>query len=78
MTGLRLAFLGTPDFAVPSLVALAAAGHEIACVYTQPPRPAGRGHQETPSPVHRLAEDKDWPLRTPPRLDDGQVQVEFA
>ncbi len=78
MTGLRLAFLGTPDFAVPSLVALAAAGHEIACVYTQPPRPAGRGHQETPSPVHRLAEDKGWPLRTPPSLDDGHVQVEFA
>jgi methionyl-tRNA formyltransferase len=78
MTGLRLAFLGTPNFAVPSLVALAGAGHEIACVYSQPPRPAGRGRKKTPSPVHRLAEEKGWPVRTPPSLEDGQVQAEFA
>ena len=55
MPGLRLAFMGTPDFAVPSLTALAAAGHDIACVYSQPPRPAGRGQKERPSPVHRCA-----------------------
>ena len=42
-TRLRLAFMGTPDFAVPSLEALIGAGHEVACVYSQPPRPAGRG-----------------------------------
>ncbi len=78
MTGLRLAFLGTPDFAVPSLLALAGAGHEIACVYSQPPRPADRGHKERPSSVHRLAEEKGWLVRTPPSLDDGQVQAEFA
>jgi methionyl-tRNA formyltransferase len=63
---------------VPSLLALADAGHEIAWVYTQPPRPAGRGHKETPSPVHRLAEDKGWAVRTPASLDDGQVQADFA
>ncbi len=54
MTALRLAFMGSPEFALPSLRALAAAGHEIAAVYAQPPRPAGRGHQERPCPVHAL------------------------
>ncbi|MFT5181703.1 MAG: methionyl-tRNA formyltransferase, partial [Alphaproteobacteria bacterium] len=49
---MRLAFFGTPDFAVPALQALVAAGHEIACVYTQPPRGAGRGVKERRSPVH--------------------------
>ena len=53
---LRLAFMGTPDFATPSLAELIAAGHEIACVYTQPPRPKGRGLSEEKSPVHKLAE----------------------
>ena len=48
---MRLIFMGTPDFAVPALDALAAAGHEIAAVYSQPPRPAGRGQQPRPSPV---------------------------
>ena len=65
---LRLAFMGSPDFAVPALRALHAAGHEIAAVYCQPPRPAGRGHRETPCPVHRAALDLGLPVRTPPRL----------
>ncbi|MDF2095655.1 methionyl-tRNA formyltransferase [Aquibaculum arenosum] len=78
MTALRLAFLGTPDFAVPCLAALAEAGHEIACVYSQPPRPAGRGHKLRPSPVQRLAEERGWPVRTPLSLRDGQEQADFA
>ena len=52
---LRLAFMGTPDFAVPALAELLAAGHDIAAVYTQPPRPAGRGHKLQPSPVELFA-----------------------
>ena len=52
---MRLAFMGSPDFAVPALRALVAAGHEVAAVYAQPPRPAGRGQRETPCPVHRAA-----------------------
>ena len=66
---LRLAFMGTPDFAVPILEALRAAGHEIVCVYTQPPRPAGRGQQPQPSPVARAAAAAGIPVRTPARLD---------
>ena len=49
---LRIAFMGSPDIAVGVLKALIAAGHEIACVYSQPPRPAGRGRKLTPTPVH--------------------------
>lgn len=52
---LRLAFMGTPEFAVPTLVELIGQGHEIACVYSQPPRPKGRGLATEPSPVHALA-----------------------
>ena len=47
--------MGSPDFSVPALRALHAAGHEIVCVYSQPPKPAGRGQRETPCPVHRAA-----------------------
>ncbi len=78
MTGLRLAFLGTPDFAVPCLTALAEAGHEIACVYSQPPRPAGRGQKERASPVQRLAEAHGWSLRTPVSLKQPDAQEAFA
>ena len=52
---MRLAFLGTPDFAVSALAAIVAAGHEVACVYSQPPAPRGRGHELKPSPVHEFA-----------------------
>jgi methionyl-tRNA formyltransferase len=65
---MRLAFMGSPDFAVPALRALHAAGHEIAAVYCQPPRPAGRGQRETPCPVHRAALALGLPVRTPARL----------
>ncbi|WP_343894186.1 methionyl-tRNA formyltransferase [Craurococcus roseus] len=66
---MRLAFLGSPDFSVPTLRALHAAGHEIAAVYCQPPRPAGRGKHEARCPVHRLAEEElGLPVRAPARL----------
>ena len=69
MTRLRLAFMGTPDFAVPSLRALIAAGHDIAAVYCQPPRPAGRGQHPLPSPVQQAAEAAGIVVRMPARLD---------
>ena len=66
---LRLAFMGTPDFSVPILRALIAAGHEVVAVYTQPPRPAGRGHREQPSPVLREADAAGIPIHTPVKLN---------
>ena len=75
---MRLAFMGTPDFAVPTLDALVAAGHEIAAVYTQPPRPAGRGKALSPSPVHRRAEEAGLAVRTPATLRDADEQQAFA
>ncbi|WP_424813658.1 methionyl-tRNA formyltransferase [Roseococcus sp. YIM B11640] len=73
---LRLAFMGSPDFSVPALRALHAAGHEIACVYAQPPRPAGRGQQETPCPVHRAALELGLPVRTPARVKRDTAEHE--
>jgi methionyl-tRNA formyltransferase len=78
MTALRLAFMGTPDFAVPSLAALLDAGHDIACVYCQPPRPTGRGHQVKPSPVQDFAVSRGLMVRHPTGLRDPTVQAEFA
>ncbi|NYZ15944.1 methionyl-tRNA formyltransferase [Azospirillum sp. RWY-5-1] len=78
MTALRIVFMGTPDFAVPSLRALADAGHAIVAVYTQPPRPAGRGQKEQTSPVHRFAAERGIPVRTPKSLRNAGVQAEFA
>ena len=78
MSRLRLAFMGTPDFAVPTLTALIGAGHDIAAVYTQPPRAAGRGKQPRPSPVHRVAREHGFEVRTPERLKDPQQQAAFA
>jgi len=75
---LRLAFMGTPDFAVPALEALIAAGHDVAAVYTQPPRPAGRGHRPRPSPVQSAAERRGLAVRTPARLKDAATQEAFA
>ncbi|MBU8544901.1 MULTISPECIES: methionyl-tRNA formyltransferase [Roseomonadaceae] len=60
--------MGSPDFSVPALRALHAAGHDIACVYAQPPKPAGRGQKETPCPVHRAALELGLPVRTPARV----------
>ncbi|MDS1138263.1 methionyl-tRNA formyltransferase [Nitratireductor indicus] len=76
---LRLIFMGTPDFSVPTLQALAAAGHEIAAVYSQPPRPAGRrGLELTKSPVHQAAEALGIEVRTPKSLKGEDEQKAFA
>lgn len=78
MSRLRLVFMGTPEFAVPTLAALVEAGHEIACVYTQPPRPAGRGHAERAAPVQVFAEARGLPVRCPRTLRDAEAQAAFA
>ena len=70
--------MGTPDFAVPALRALQEAGHEIACVYTQPPRPAGRGKKLMPSPVQVAAEQLGVLVRSPVSLRNPEAQAEFA
>ncbi|HEY0116575.1 MAG TPA: methionyl-tRNA formyltransferase [Allosphingosinicella sp.] len=76
---MRIAFMGTPEFAVPTLDALLAAGHEVAAVYTQPPRPGGRrGKAPTPSPVQRRAEAAGIEVRTPERLRGAEEQAAFA
>ena len=75
---MRLAFMGTPDFSVPALAALAAAGHDIACVYAQPPRAAGRGGRARKAPVHEAAERLGIAVRTPATLKDAAVQADFA
>ncbi|THF56281.1 methionyl-tRNA formyltransferase [Ollibium composti] len=76
---LRIVFMGTPDFSVPTLRALAGAGHEIAAVYTQPPRAAGRrGLELTPSPVQREAERLGVEVRTPVSLKGEAEQQAFA
>jgi methionyl-tRNA formyltransferase len=72
MTPLRLVFMGTPDIAVPVLEALIDAGHEILCAYTQPPRPAGRGHRPQPSQARGI------PVRHPASLKGAEEQAAFA
>ena len=67
---MRLAFMGTPEFAVPSLAELVASGHDIAAVYSQPPKPRGRGMVLTPSPVHTFAESMGLEVRTPTSMKD--------
>lgn len=74
---MKLVFMGTPDFAVPVLRALSDK-HQVICVYTQPPRPAGRGHKLTPSPVQVLAESLKIPVRSPTSLKSLEIQKEFA
>ena len=75
---LRLAFMGTPAFSIAPLAALISAGHEIAAVYSQPPRPAGRGHALQKSPVHAFAEANAIPVMTPKSLKSTEAQAEFA
>ncbi len=75
---MKIVFMGTPDFSVPALDALVEAGHEILCVYTQPPRPAGRGKKDRPSPVQTRAEALDLPVRHPKSLRSADAQAEFA
>ncbi len=75
---MRVIFMGTPDFSVPSLEALVAAGHEVCCVYSQPPRPAGRGRKPRPSPVHLYAEEHGIEVRTPKSLKTAEEQDQFS
>lgn len=75
---LRIAFMGSPDFAVPVVAALADAGHAIICVYSQPPRPAGRGKKLRPTPVHQWADAHGIEVRTPRSLKKTPEQDAFA
>jgi len=75
---MRLVFMGTPDFAVVTLKALVDAGHDIVAVYSQPPRPAGRGQNLRPSPVHAFAGSKGMDVRTPLSLKSVEEQKSFA
>ncbi|OZB20081.1 MAG: methionyl-tRNA formyltransferase [Rhodobacterales bacterium 34-62-10] len=75
---MRVVFMGTPDFSVPVLDALVQAGHDIAAVYCQPPRPAGRGKKETPTPVHQRATELGLPVRHPSSLKGAEAQADFA
>ena len=75
---MRIVFMGSPDFALPSLDALVGSGHEIACVYTQPPRPAGRGKGEQRTAVHGRAGELGIEVRCPLTLKDADEQARFA
>ena len=75
---MRVVFMGTPDFSVPVLEALVEAGHEVCAVYCQPPRPAGRGKKDRPSPVQARAEALGLAVRHPVSLKSPQAQAEFA
>jgi len=74
---MRIAFLGTPDFAVAALAALVEAGHDVACVYSQPPAPRGRGQALKPSPVHAYAEERGIPVRTPASMRTPEEVAAF-
>ena len=78
MPPLKIVFMGTPEFAVATLEALAADGHEIVCAYTRAPRPAGRGHREQRSPVHEFASANGIAVRTPSRLAAAEEHAAFA
>ena len=75
---MRVIFMGTPDFAVRALAAILESHHRVIAVYTQPPRPAGRGHGARRSPVHEHAVRHEIPVFTPESLKDADVQAEFA
>jgi methionyl-tRNA formyltransferase len=75
---MRIVFMGSPEFAVPSLNALVEAGHEVVAVYCQPPRPAGRGKAKRKTAVHERAEQLGVPVRTPRTLRDAEEQARFA
>ncbi len=75
---MRIIFMGTPEFSVPVLDALVAAGHEIAAVYCQPPRPAGRGKKDRPTPVHARAVELGFEVRHPISLKAAAEQEAFA
>lgn len=75
---MRVVFMGTPAFSVPAMSALIGAGHNVVCVYSQPPRPAGRGHNDRLSPVQEFAESLGLEVRYPVNLKDGVAQSEFT
>src|SRR6476661_10453008 len=75
---MRIVFMGSPDFAVPTLNALVEAGHEVVAVYCQPPRPAGRGKADRKTAVHERAEQLALDVRTPRTLRDPEEQAKFA
>jgi len=75
---MRIIFMGSPQFAVPALDALVEAGHEIAAVYCQPPRPAGRGKADRKTAVHERAEQLSLEVRTPRTLRNAEEQAKFA
>lgn len=75
---MRIIFMGTPEFSVPVLDGLVAAGHEIAAVYCQPPRPAGRGKKDRPTPVHARAAELGFEVRHPVSLKGEAEQAAFA
>jgi len=75
---MKIVFMGSPEFSVPVLDALVDAGHEIACVYCQPPRPAGRGKKDRPTPVQARAEALGLPVRHPKSLKGAEEQADFA
>jgi methionyl-tRNA formyltransferase len=75
---MRLAFMGSPDFAVGPLSALIAAGHEVACVYSQPPRPAGRGQKFRKTAVHAFADERGLDVRTPLNFKSPAEREAFA
>ncbi|PCI03933.1 MAG: methionyl-tRNA formyltransferase [Hyphomicrobiales bacterium] len=75
---LRIIFMGTPEFSVPTLSEIIARGHEVVAVYSQPPRPAGRGMELRKSPVHEKAEEFGIPVFTPVSLKGEAEQKEFA
>ncbi len=74
---MRIAFMGTPEFALPTLKALVASVHDVVAVYSQPPAPAGRGKKERPSPVHAWAESQGIPVYTPKSMRDAAAQAEL-
>ncbi|MGI9393774.1 MAG: methionyl-tRNA formyltransferase [Boseongicola sp.] len=75
---MKVVFMGTPDFSVPALDALVRAGHEVVAVYTQPPRPAGRGKKDRPSPVHHRAAELGIPVRHPTSLRETDEHAAFS
>ena len=76
---MRIIFMGTPDFAVPALEALVAAGHQVVAAYTQPPRPGGRrGKELTPTPIHRKAQELGIEVRHPTSLKGTEEQAALA
>ena len=78
MTAMRLIFMGTPKISVPALSMLLNEGYEIACVYSQPPRPSGRGHRMSPSPLHKFAKENGIDVQTPENFKSVETIKTFA